>query len=104
VRTQVAESVAHSPLLVEEEVLITDGPTLFAPGTVEASDLGQVNAFELRSKGGQLAVLSLSPAPVAAFTAEGGFKPAHDFPWSPAAEEELTDRLTRLLDGRSNSG
>jgi hypothetical protein len=101
VRTQVAGSVAHPPLLVEEEVLITDGPTMFAPGTVDVSDLGQVNAFELRSKGGMLSMLSLSPAPIAAFTSEGGFKPSHDFPWSPAAEEELTDRLTRLLDGRS---
>ena len=97
VRTQVAGSIAHPPLLVEEEVLITDGPTMFAPGTVEVGDLGQVNAFELRSKVGTLAVLSLSPAPVASFTSEGGFKPPHDFPWSPAAEEELTDRLTRLL-------
>jgi hypothetical protein len=100
VRTQVAESNAHPPLLVEEEVLITDGPTMFAPGTVDVSDLGQVNAFELRSKGGMLSVLSLSPAPIASFTTEGGFKSPHDFPWSPAAEEELTDRLTRLLDGR----
>jgi hypothetical protein len=103
VRTQVPGSVAHPPLLVEDEVLITDGPTMFAPGTVDVSDLGQVNAFELRSKGGMLAVVSLSPAPMASFTAEGGFKPPHDFPWSPAAEEELTDRLTRLLDGRGNS-
>jgi hypothetical protein len=102
VRTQVAGSIAHPPLLVEEEVLITDGPTMFAPGTVDISDLGQVNAFELRSKGGMLTVLSLSPAPIASFTAEGGFKPPHEFPWSPAAEEELTDRLTRLLDGRGN--
>ena len=75
---------------------------MFAPGTIEVSELGQVNAFELRSKGGLLSVLSLSPAPMASFTAEGGFKPPHDFPWSPAAEEELTDRLTRLLDGRGN--
>jgi hypothetical protein len=102
VRTQVAGSIPP-PLLVEEEVLITDGPTMFAPGTVDVSDLGQVNAFELRSKGGPLAVLSLSPAPIASFTSEGGFKPSQDFPWSPAAEEELTDRLTRLLDGRGNS-
>ena len=103
VRTQDAGSSAHPPLLVEEEVLITDGPTMFAPGTVDISDLGQVNAFELRSKGGLLTVLSMSPAPIASFMAEGAFKPPQDFPWSPAAEEELTDRLTRLLDGRGNT-
>src|SRR5438067_12483919 len=102
VRTQVAGSIAHPPLLVEEEVLITDGPTMFAPGTVDMSHLGQVNAFELRSKAWILSVLSLSTAPVAAFTSEGGLKAPHDFPWSPAAEAELTDRLTRLLDLRAN--
>ena len=73
------------------------------PGTVDVADLSQVNAFELRSKGGLLTVLPLSPAPIASFTAEGGFKPSSEFPWSPAAEEELSDRLTRLLEGRGNS-
>jgi hypothetical protein len=100
VRTQVPGSV-QPPLLVEEEVLVTDGPTMFAPGTVDAVDLGQVTAFELRSKTGTLGVLSLSPAPTANFTAEGGFKAPHDYPWSPAAEEELNDRIARLFEGRT---
>jgi hypothetical protein len=102
VRTQVPGSV-QPPLLVEEEVLITDGPTMFAPGTVDAVDLGQVTAFELRTKGGVLGVLSLSPAPVAGFNAEGGFKAPHDFPWTAAAEDELNDRLARLMDGRGGA-
>src|SRR5262249_11908663 len=38
----------QSPLLVDQELLISDGPAMFAPGTVEASELGQVSAFELR--------------------------------------------------------
>ncbi len=87
------------PLLVEEEVLITDGPTAFAPGTVDIAEMSQVSAFELRSKGGILGTLSLSPAPVAGFTPEGGFKPPDEFPWSGAAEDELNDRLSRLLEG-----
>jgi hypothetical protein len=98
VRTQVTGAV-RPPLLVEEEVLITDGPTMFAPGTIDATNLSQVNAFELRTRGGILGVLTLCPAPEASFTAEGGFKAAQEFPWSAAAEDELSDRLTRLLEG-----
>ena len=47
-----------------------------------------------------LGVLSLCPAPTAAFTSEGGFKPPHDFTWSAAAEEEMNERLNRLLEGK----
>ena len=39
-------------------------------------------------------MLSLCPAPTAAFTSEGGFKPPHDFTWSAAAEEEMNDAST----------
>jgi hypothetical protein len=102
VRTQVPGAI-QPPLLVEEEVLITDGPTMFAPGTVDVDDLRHVQAFELRTKAGTLGMLSLCPAPVAGFNPEGGFKPPHEFPWSAAAEEELNDRLGRLLDGRSTA-
>jgi hypothetical protein len=103
VRAQVAGSI-QPPLLLEEEVLITDGPTVFAPGTLDAADLGQVSGFELRMKGKTLGVLSLCPAPAATFTAEGGFRAPQDFNWSAAAEEELSDRLGRLLDGPRNGG
>ena len=82
-----------------QEVLITDGPTMVAPGTLDPADLAQVTAFELRLKNETLGVLSLSPVPTAAFTGEGGFKPSGDFVWSSAAEEELNDRLSRLLEG-----
>jgi hypothetical protein len=88
-----------SPLLVEQDVLISDGPTMFAPGTVPAESLGDVSAFELRLKRTVLGAVSLSPSPTAAFNAEGGFKAPDDFLWSAAAEEELTDRLGKLLEG-----
>jgi hypothetical protein len=88
------------PLMHEQEVLITDGPTMVAPGTLEAADLQQVGGFELSVQGRSLGVQSLCPAPTAAFTNEGGFKPPHEFTWSPAAEEEMTERLNRLLEGR----
>jgi hypothetical protein len=89
------------PLLLEQEALITDGPTMIAPGTLDAADLAQVTGFELSIKGQSLGVLSLSPAPTATFNTEGGFKPPHDFTWSAAAEEEMTERLNRLLEGNS---
>jgi hypothetical protein len=98
VHAQVPGSV-QPPLLMEADALITDGPTAFAPGTLDVADIAQLTAFELSLKGQQLGVLSLCPAPTASFTAEGGFKPPHDYAWSAAAEEELTDRLNRLLEG-----
>jgi hypothetical protein len=101
VRAQVPGSI-QSPPLMEEEALITDGPTMFAPGTVDVGDLGQLTGFELRHKGGSLGVLSLCPAPTASFTAEGGFKQPQDFSWSAAADEELNDRLGRLFEMRNN--
>lgn len=88
------------PLLLEQEVLITDGPTMVAPGTLDVHDLAQVSGFEVSVKGRTLGVLSLCPAPTASFTSEGAFKPPHDFTWSAAAEEEMTERLNRLLEGK----
>ena len=88
------------PLLQEKEVLITDGPTMIAPGTLDAGDLAQVSGFEISVKGRMLGVLSLCPAPTASFTAEGGYKPPHDFTWTAAADEEMTERLNRLLEGK----
>jgi hypothetical protein len=90
------------PQLLEQEVLITDGPTMVAPGTLDVADAGQVSGFDLSVKGRSLGTLPLRPAPTATFTAEGGFKTPHDFSWSNAAEEELNERLARLLENRPN--
>jgi hypothetical protein len=79
---------------------------MVAPGTLDVADLTQVSGFEItipsaRRPGGRvLGVLSLCPAPTATFNTEGGFKPPHDFTWSAAAEEEMNERLNRLLEGR----
>jgi hypothetical protein len=102
VTAQVPGSVTP-PLLLEQDVLITDGPTMVAPGTLDAADLTQVTGFDLSHRGRSLGVLSLCPAPSATFTGEGGFKPPHDFTWSAAAEEEMTERLNRLLENRERS-
>jgi hypothetical protein len=93
----------NPPLLLEQDVLITDGPTMVAPGTLDAADLQQVSGFELSLRGQSLGVLSLCPAPTATFTNEGGFKPHHDYTWSAAAEEEMNERLNRLLEGRGKA-
>jgi hypothetical protein len=47
-----------------------------------------------------LHTLSLCPAPTATFNSEGGFKPPPEFTWSTAADEELNDRLSKLIEGR----
>jgi len=86
------------PLMLEQEALITDGPTMFAPGTVPADELDRVGAFELRLKRTLLGSISLCPSPAATFNAEGGFKAPDDYLWSAGAEEELNERLGKLID------
>jgi hypothetical protein len=103
VAAQVPGTMA-APLLLEQEVLVSDGPTPVAPGTLDAADLAQVTGFELTVRGRQLGVLPLCPAPTAVFTSEGGFRPPQEFTWSSAAEEEMTERLNRLLDGGRGKG
>jgi hypothetical protein len=102
VTAQVSGAV-RAPLLLEQEVLITDGPTPVVPGTLDTTDLAQVGAFELTVKGRSLGVLSLCPAPTANFTSEGSFKSPGEYTWSLAAEEEMAERLNRLMDGRSRN-
>jgi hypothetical protein len=98
VAAQVTGAVQPPPLL-EQRVRITDGPTMVAPGTLDAHDLEQVSGFEVSVAGHSLGALSLCPAPEATFTNEGGFKPPPDYTWTAAAEEEMTDRLNRLFEG-----
>ncbi|HLW65826.1 MAG TPA: hypothetical protein VKS79_10940 [Gemmataceae bacterium] len=90
----------QAPLLLEQEILITDGPAMFAPGTVDVSEFGQMSAFELCFQNRPLGALPLSPVPSASFNNEGGFKPPADFIWTPAADEELSERLQKLVNGQ----
>jgi hypothetical protein len=96
----VVPGAVQPPLLLEQEVLITDGPAMVAPGTLDAGDLTQVSGFELRVAGRSLGLLPLCPVPAATFTSEGGFQSAPEYTWTSAAEEEMNDRLNRLLEGR----
>lgn len=94
-------AVAGSTVLsaFDAGVLLTDGPSLVAPGLVNLSDVPGLTGFELHHKGHLLGQLSLSPVPAASVNAEGGFKPPPDFAWGPAADDELTDRLNKLMGG-----
>jgi len=92
------------PLLHEQLVLITDGPTLVAPGTLPMRDLDQVTGFELRLKEQVLGTLMLSPAPAAKFNSEGSFQAPEEFLWTSAAEDELNLRLNKLLAGGGAKG
>jgi hypothetical protein len=98
-RVQIPDE-SGSPFAQDHEILITDGPAVVAPGTMAVADLARVSAFELRLKSESLGLLPLSPVPAAAFTPEGGFKAVTDFSWSVNADEELNDRLAKLIDGR----
>jgi hypothetical protein len=93
------EGGAMAPLLDEQEILLTDGPMPLCPGTVDVAELAHVKHFALESPAGTVGILPLAPVPSAGFTSEGGFRPVEDFAWSPAAEEQLNERLGRLLGG-----
>lgn len=85
--------------LFHEEVLVTDGPTPLLPPLLSGGELADVAGFELVCNGRVLGQVSTSPTPEAHFSAEGGFQDAPDeFPWSPASDAELMDRLKKLAE------
>ncbi|HZZ81158.1 MAG TPA: hypothetical protein VFE62_21830 [Gemmataceae bacterium] len=86
-------------LLGSADVLVTDGPTPYLPVTLAADELGRVRHFTLETSAGPLGNLPLIATPQADFTAEGGMAPLDDFVWSAAAEEQLNERLGKLLGG-----
>jgi hypothetical protein len=85
-------------LAIKDDVLVTDGPTPIVLGVVSARELGNLKHFTLGIGDTILGNLPLVPAPKAEFNAEGGFAPLDDFLWSAAAEEQLNERLGKLLD------
>jgi hypothetical protein len=88
---------ARAALVIDQDVLIADGPSRCLPPTMDFEGLAQLRAFELLNKGKVLAVLPVSPTPAAVFTSEGGFAPTEDYDWTPMMEEELVDRLQKLM-------
>lgn len=98
------EGAVQPPLLWDQDVVVSDGPTVVAPGTLAAAELEQVSGFELRLQGKTLSLLPLAPAPRARFNAEGGFVAPPDFTWTSVAEDELDQRLSKLLEERFRRG
>jgi hypothetical protein len=82
---------------IENGVLVTDSPTPIVLGAAPAADLARIKHFTLTVGDRTLGNLPLLPAPQADINAEGGFAPLDDFLWSPAAEEQLNERLGKLL-------
>jgi hypothetical protein len=89
---------ALRPLLRKQEMLVMDGPSLCLPDLASVAGSDPLHALELLIEGRHLGVLSASPTPVAVFNGEGGFRAAEDFPWTPVVEEELVDRLEKLME------
>jgi hypothetical protein len=89
--------VDQTPSVLAQTVLVTDGPTPVAPGLIATEELKHASAFELRVGGRVLGVLPLSPVPTATLTAEGGYKPPPEFTWTASADDELSERLARLM-------
>jgi hypothetical protein len=87
-----------APPFEAQEVLITDGPLPFVPGTLDVGELDRLKQFELRCGRELLGKLYLSPVPAASFTQEGGFSSPESFEWTPAAEDQLQERLSKLLE------
>ena len=79
-----------------ETVMITDGPTVFAPGLVNTADLAGRIGFELRHRSSVLGSVSFRPVPAASFDGEGGYKMPPHFQWTTGADDELADRLSKL--------
>jgi hypothetical protein len=92
----------QTPVLLEQEILVTDGPVPFVPGTLDVAEMANMTAFELRIGKRALGALPLTPAPVAVFNTEGGFKSPPDYGWSSVAEDQLQEKLARLLEPRGN--
>jgi hypothetical protein len=101
VRALVAGGI-QAPLLQEQVLLVTDGPAPLAPGTLDVGDLAQVTGFDLRVGSRSLGILPLAPAPAASFNGEGAFKPPIEYTWSAAADDELNERLARLMNAKAN--
>jgi hypothetical protein len=88
---------SRRPLSCKQEMLVTDRPLLYVPDLPAVTDLQQVRAFELLRNGQPLGMLPVSPTPSAAFTTEGGFRAPAEIDWTPFTEEELFDRLEKLM-------
>jgi len=80
------------------ETLVTDGPAMICGRFHSAAELQQIETFELRCRGRLLGGLPLSPVPLATINGEGGFRPQSEFLWNSSAEDELLERMSKLME------
>ncbi len=83
----------------EHQVFLCDGPTPVVPALLGTEEIDRIQYFTLEGPKGELGILPLGATPRAKFTSEGGIKEAFDFTWSQSAENELEERLRKLLQG-----
>ena len=83
--------------MVQQRILISDGPTPVLAGTLDVDSFRQIKHFELRCRSRLVGLLPVESVPTSNFNSEGGFEPAEHFPWSHAAEQQLQEKLRKLL-------
>jgi hypothetical protein len=84
--------------VLRQEVLVSDGPSLFVPPLRSAEEFEQVASFDLYARGELLGSVTGCRRPVMTFTGEGGFREPADFDWAPVSDQELAERLRRLME------
>ncbi len=91
-------SPAAPPAPSRLRLLVAGTPTAVLPPALTPEVFLGVEAFELRCRGRGLGTLEAGVRrPAAQFTSEGGFHGTEEFAWSAAAEQELAQRLEKLL-------
>ncbi|MGL4421283.1 MAG: hypothetical protein ACRCZF_11500, partial [Gemmataceae bacterium] len=90
---------ADPPYAETTTLFVCDAPSIITPGLLPFAAWTGLTGFELFQGRQRLARFSRTPVPQASFNAEGGFVAAAEFTWTSAAEEELSDRLKKLLEG-----
>jgi hypothetical protein len=93
------KDVGRPAEVLRQEVLVSDAPSLFVPPLRSAEEFEQVASFDLYVRGELLASVAGCRRPVLKFTGEGGFREPADFDWTPVTEQELSERLRRLMEG-----
>lgn len=83
--------------LLEQELLVTDGPARLMPPAIAAADFHQVAGFDMLFQGKLLGTLAGACGPAIRFTSEGGFESRAGLGAALISDQELADRLARLM-------
>ncbi len=72
-------------------------PAVVLPPLLTPQAFQEIEAFELCCGGRCLGTLETVRRPPVRFTGEGGYSGTEEFAWTAQAEQELADRLGKLL-------